>query len=380
MWNSAASEFHLGAWLLWLVPAMLAALGTRNPFYLALVLIVGIAVNSWLGRSGTSRGGHGLSMFSQAGPSRRGWGMLVRAMAGLFVLVALLKGLSLHTGAIVLFRLPEEWPVIGGPITLESMVWSGLDALSLIAVLVVFAAFSAGADYYALLRSVPQALHQVGLVTSIAITFVPQMVTRFAEIREAQALRGHRVRRAGDLVPLIMPLLSGGMERSLNLAEAMEARGFSRAPAGSRPVRPMLAQVALITSLGLIGIGGAMLAFLQGAPWVGWTCIVAGIASIAWTLRAMGLGRSRSRYRRSVWRERDTVLTVASLAILAILLIYKFLAPSALSYYPFPRIHMPPFDPVIALALIALAAPIPLIARWQSTPLRVLAKAAGNTE
>ena len=74
-------------------------------------------------------------------------------------------------------------------------------------------------------------------VTSIAITFVPQTVTRFTEIREAQALRGHRVRRIGDLLPLIIPLLAGGMERSMDLAEAMEARGYGR-PGATRALRP----------------------------------------------------------------------------------------------------------------------------------------------
>ena len=45
-----------------------------------------------------------------------------------------------------------------------------------------------------------------------------------------------------------MPLLAGGMERSMDLAEAMEARGFSRGPATSRATRPIVVQAGLAPS------------------------------------------------------------------------------------------------------------------------------------
>ena len=34
MWSNTAPRFHAAAWLLWLAAAMLAALLTRNPYYL----------------------------------------------------------------------------------------------------------------------------------------------------------------------------------------------------------------------------------------------------------------------------------------------------------------------------------------------------------
>lgn len=362
MWNNAPTEYHIGAWLLWLTPAMLGALGTRNPFYLLLLIVIGLVVNTWLDKSvkAAAKDGEGTPRFTGEDSTKRGRGMLFRAIIWLLLLVALLKGMSIHLGATVLFTLPEEWPVIGGPITLEAMAFAGLDALSLLAVLAVFAAFTNGADYYALLRSVPPFMHQVGLITSIAITFVPQTVIRFTEIREAQALRGHRVRRVGDLIPLVVPLLAGGMERSMNLAEAMEARGFSRSPVGARRVAPIVAQGGLALGLGLVLSGGAFLAFFASTPWIGWLCVAAGVVLISLTLRAVGAGMKRTRYRRSVWRSPDTILAIASVAILAILLTYKLFEPSALIYDPLARlrIYMPSFDPVIACTLLALAAPV----------------------
>jgi energy-coupling factor transport system permease protein len=368
MWDSALSRYHAGAWLLWLAAAMLATLTTRNPYYLALIIGVCLVVNKWLERpEAVATPEPGLEderltampgSTTPSGPDRRGRLILLRTVVAITVGVALLKGLSLHLGTTVLFRLPEEWPVVGGPITLESLISSGLDALTLLSVLAVFAAFSAGADYYAILRSLPPSLHQVGLITSIAITFVPQTVTRFAEIREAQALRGHRVRRVGDLLPLIMPLLAGGLERSLNLAEAMESRGFSRNPAGSRRVSPVVVQSGLAAGLGLTLVGGTILAFQSTIPIIGWAVIASGVVILGATLLAMGKGTRRYRYRRSVWRKRDIALAALSVGVVAFVVTYRLLEPRALVYYPFPRAHLPAFDPIVALALtFGLSAP-----------------------
>jgi energy-coupling factor transport system permease protein len=278
------------------------------------------------------------------------------------LVVAVFKGLSNHYGETVLFSIPD-WvpPPFAGPITLEGMVSAGLDALTLITVLAVFGAFTAGADYYALLRSMPAAMQGAGLVTSIGITFVPQTIRRWGEIREAQALRGHRVRRIVDLLPLVIPLLAGGMERSMNLAEAMEARGFSRAGAQNRTIAPIVVQLGLVGGLGLLLTGGTMFAFLPAVPLLGWFLILLGLALLGLTLRAMSRGSKRTRYRRSVWRVHDTPLALVSAGVLGILIVFKLLAPSLLAYTPFLRISMPDFDPVVVLALCGLAAPAAII-------------------
>lgn len=354
---NGAPQFHVVAWLVWLTSGMLAALFTRNPIYLCLIIAASLLVHAAISAGGGA--GAGTTFLGQSSRDRRGLGLFLRFIMVLLVIVTVFKGFSVHTGVTVLFRLPEEWPLIGGPITAEGLTYAALDALSLLTVLAVFTAFTAGADYYAMLRSVPAFMHQVGLITSIAITFVPQTITRFTEIREAQALRGHRVRRVGDLIPIVIPLLAGGMERSMNLAEAMEARGFSRHAPGARKLPPLLVQSGVAAGLGLTMTGAAFLAFFSLTPLMGWATIAAGIALMGLTLWAVSARSRRTRYRRSVWRDRDTLLFVPSLAITGILLLYKSTAPPALIYDPLSRLRMyaPPFDPVLALTLISLAVP-----------------------
>jgi MFS family permease len=149
------------------------------------------------------------------------------------------------------------------------------------------------------------------------------------------------------------------MERSLDLAEAMEARGFSRTPPGAARLRPIVAQTGIASGLGLILVGATLPAILpRDATWPGWVVIAAGAGVLTATLWAMGRGMRRERYRRGIWRERDTYLAALSIGIAAFLIAYRLLAASALLYYPFPRIHWPEFDPLVALVLAALSGPV----------------------
>jgi energy-coupling factor transport system permease protein len=404
MWNNATHSFHIGAWALWLAAAMLLALSTRNPFYLLLTIAISVLVNRGITRPSPNEmrnvqgspsfvlrqgefgmrnttgdnaiqitelesDGHNREIrnpHSAIGTSaiRNPRALLLRAVIILAFAVALLKGLSYHIGETVLFSMPGSLPVIGGPVTAEGLAAAGLDGLSILTVLAVFTAFGAGADYYAMLRSVPPFMHQVALVTSIAITFVPQTVVRFGEIREAQALRGHRVRRISDLVPLVMPLLAGGMERSMNLAEAMESRGFSRASATERRVPPLVVQLGLTFGLAFVLVGSTLFGFAPDMPWLAWLLIASGLLLITVTLRAIGAGLKRSRYRRTIWRDRDTPLAVVSAGVIAMILTFKFIAPSLFSYDPFLRISMPHFDPVVGITILALLAPAVIL--WVS--------------
>ena len=78
-----------------------------------------------------------------------------------------------------------------------------------------------------------------------------------------EALRGRGVEPEGlrGRARLVSPLLAGSLERSLNLAEAMEARGFGRAGATRLPQPPWrLREHAALAA--------AVLAVVVGALWL----------------------------------------------------------------------------------------------------------------
>jgi hypothetical protein len=93
----------------------------------------------------------------------------------------------------------------------------------LIAVWAIFASVIRPGE---LLQRLPGPLRPAGVAGLIALTMLPNLVRALGEISEAQAVRGRTVRRLHDLVPLAVPLLSLSLERGLQLAEALAARGY----------------------------------------------------------------------------------------------------------------------------------------------------------
>jgi energy-coupling factor transport system permease protein len=335
--------FHTWSWVGWLVAAAIPAFIMRNPLYLVLILGSAWLVYATLGRST---------------PIGTSWGSFVKIGIFLFALTVPFNALSIHIGQIVLLRLPESWPIVGGPLTLEAVIAGAVSGLALLTILVVFAAFNAVVDHYQLLRATPAFLFQAGVVISIAISFVPQMVLSAQEIRQAQRIRGHRFRGLRDLLPLVMPLLANSLERSIQLAETMEARGFSQAVHPLSHRQETMSQVGLLVSLLELLLGLSLLAFAPG--WQAWGWVLSGLGA-AGMLAIFGFqGRQvrRSRYRRPRWHARDTAITAASAVVVAAVAVARLAAPETLYYSPYPpNSLLPPFEPWVGAVLLLLAIP-----------------------
>lgn len=339
--------YHTGTWAVWLVAAALPAFIIHNPLYS--VLIMGAAWIVYLALGRTS-------------PMGSNWGSFVKVGLFLFALTIPFNALSIHMGRLVLFRIPQGWPIVGGPITLEAIVAGIASGLALLAILVVFAAFNSVVDHYQLLRATPAFLFHAGVVISIAITFVPQMVLSAKDIRQAQRIRGHRFRGLRDLLPLIMPLLANALERAIQLAETMEARGY-----GST-MNPLSRRQALYsqagTLLALLGMLAGLLVVAFFSQWraAGWALAALGTGCLMLIFAFQGRQVRRTRYRRPGWTWRDRIVVAACALVVAVVAIVKLVAPQSLYYSPYPpNSLLPPFDPVLGAALLMLALPALLI-------------------
>jgi energy-coupling factor transport system permease protein len=335
--------FHPFAWLAWLVAAALPALSTRNPLYLCLVLLAAAVT---------------FTALRDRSPAARSWGMFVRFGATLWLFTIPFALLTAHYGRIILFRLPAGWPVVGGPITGEALIYGFCSGLALVTLLMVFAVFNIAVDQASLLRMTPAFIYQTGVVAAIAVAFVPQMVAAWQAIREAQEVRGHRLRGVRDLLPLILPLLVTALERATQLAESMEARGFGHQIAEVSSRRRIAGQLAILAGLGAVGIGLAGLWFWPERRTLMGLLAAAGAVLLLVSFWEQGRRVRRTHFRRWFWGRADRVILIASLAAGVPWLAVLLLRSEWLLYYPYPPYSpWPLFQPLLGLAIVLLATP-----------------------
>lgn len=76
-------------------------------------------------------------------------------------------------------------------------------------------------------------VHTMALMLSIALRFVPTLMEEVDKIMNAQRARGmdfnegHIIQRMKNIVPLLIPLFISSFNRAIDLAVAMEARGYN---------------------------------------------------------------------------------------------------------------------------------------------------------
>ena len=329
---------HPVAWVAWTIGCAAAVTMTRNPLYLAILLGV-VAIHYVLA--------------SQHRPEAQGWQAMLRLALGLACLIIPFNALSVHAGSHVLFRLPLDWPLIGGNVTLEACVWGATTALGLLVLMMLFATFNLSVSQAQILRLTPAFVYEAGLTVSIALTFVPQMLISAREIREAQSVRGHRMRRVRDMLPLLMALLTTGLERSFQLAESMEARGYGNVRALSQGRDVLFKGLTMIGLAGLLGTAFALTYVGGWAPWLGLALSAGVLIGVFW---AQGQRVTRSRYHRARWQWPDGLAIGATLAALVALIAARIGNAATLQYYPYSEL-LPPFEPWLGAALLLLAAP-----------------------
>lgn len=331
---------HPLAWFIWLAAAFTAAMTTRNPLYLAVQLMALLVVYQ------------AVAAHAPNGPA---WSTFIRFGLSLALISVVINALMAHAGDTVLFSLPAAWPIIGGHVTLEAIAQGLIGVLQLACLLVAGAVLGLTLDSAAFLRMTPAGFYHAGLVLTIGLAFVPQTVAGFQEIREAQRVRGHRFRAPRDLLPLIGPLLTTGLERAVQLAESLEARGFGYVE--DERDQAWAAQLGLLVG-GLL-IGGALfsLGYWGRHPLI-FGAIVVGVVVLVYTLARLMPRSRRTRYRRLSWALTDLTLAGASVALLALLAAILTYGPAILFYTPFPHLTWPPFLPWVGLGYLLLLGPV----------------------
>lgn len=337
-----SARLHTGAWIAWLVAVFAVLATTRNPWYVGLALL-------WIAVVGATL---------KADPSVERRQVLPPWRFALIVvpLAAFLNALFVHAGTTALFHLPASMPVVGGPFTLEALLYGALNGLVLTGLYAAFGLFNRVTPLREIVRLAPRAYYPVAVTMAVALTFVPVTLRHAAAIREAQAVRGYRLHGVRGWLPLFLPLLSGGLERSMLLSEAMVARGFASGTEGQARAH-VRTQGLLVTGLALFAGGWFVRQFAAGAP-AGSIVMVSGAVLIAATLWLAGREHRHTVYRPWPWRGRDWLVTAMAAATTAVFLVpLPWVDRVSLAYDPYPTVEWPAFSLVLGMATWGLLGP-----------------------
>jgi energy-coupling factor transport system permease protein len=301
---------HPLAWWAWALGLMVAAARTTDPLLLGTILAV-------------------LAVVVAARRPDAPWAGAFTAALRLGVIVVIARTLlqvllAPPIGLAVAFRLPEltlpEWMAgvrLGGLVTWATVLVGFSEGLRLAVMIACAGAANALSAPSRLLRSVPAALYELGVAVVVALTFAPHLLSDARRVRAARRLRGHEEGRLRGFARAAGPVLDGGLERSIQLAAAMDSRGYGRAGSITLAQRRRQAGLVLAGFAGvLVGLYGL---FDASAPrWLGWPLLGLGALIALLGLRAAGRRSTRSAYRPDPWAAPEWATALVGLLVAAV--------------------------------------------------------------
>jgi len=344
---------HPWAWWAWAIGAGVAVSLATTP--LLLVLLVAAVTFVVLQRRTQAPWARSLKLYF--------------ALAGLVIVVRLVFQIvlgGLREGT-VLFTLPEialpAWAAgirLGGPVTVEGLVYTAVDAGRLAGLLICIGAGNALANPKRALRSVPAAFHQIATALVIAISVAPQLIESALRVRRARRLRGGIQPGVRGLISVLVPVIEDAIERSLSLAAGMESRGYGR----TRNGRGLGWRLGLVLFAALLGVTLSTFVLL-GLPGAGsWAVplLLASLAGGGFGLHLAGAELAVSRYRPDPWGAPEYLLAGCGLTTAALAIWLVNTDPTmAFGAYPltWPQLSWPMLVTALVAALPGIATPEP---------------------
>jgi energy-coupling factor transport system permease protein len=262
---------------------------------------------------------------------------------------------------------------VGGPATVEGLLLAVYDGLRLAAVLACMGAANSLASPKRLLRLLPGALYEAGVAVVVALTVAPQIVAEVSRVRAARRLRGRADRGVRGLGGVLLPVLESSLERSLELAAAMDSKGYGRSV--GVPGRFRRVTAALVLG-GLLGVCAGVYGLLDGGdrPLLGLPLLGLGVSAAVAGLALGSRRTARSRYRPDRWRLPEWLVAGTGVGAAAALIATGVLNPAALhpSVVPLeaPALPLVPATAILLGLAPAWLAPPPPVPRRAAPPSR----------
>lgn len=233
-------SLHPLTWWLWIIAIIFTVIRTDNAIY-SIATIVGAAIL--------------VSRFAGNFPWSKSFWFSLRL--GVFILVV--RAIS---GVLIGVPIPgtkiAEVPVlplpnwmagirIGGVITQERLLASLQEGIIITSVIALFGAAVSLTSPHKMLRVLPVMVYEFGVALVIATSSLPQLVASYSRIKRARILRGDENPKFRSIA---LPLLEEALAKSLDLAAAMDARGYGIQSSRSRyrPINWHLTDSAILVT------------------------------------------------------------------------------------------------------------------------------------
>jgi len=327
-------------WLIWGTAASLVILAGRNPFWQALLICAVLMVRS---------------THAAYANQEVGWPLFLRGVALIAALSVIFNVLTVRSGDRVIVRISERAPVIHGALTWNAVMYGLQSAAVLVAIALVWVTVGGQVSWSEMARILPDRLTGFAVAGAAALNLIPQTISSISDIRESSAARGMAISRTRGWAPMVTPIINVGLDRSMHLAEVLEARGFGhRLPDREAGKTRWMAGWTLL-------LAGAFCAAYGVLAQIGWLAVVGG-AALFIGLTIMRFSNSEPQLRRTRYRivplgTTDWIVIAASIAAMAATAAIAFGRSSVLGFEPYPVLTWPLFSIWLAMPSALLAIP-----------------------
>ncbi|MEI8405627.1 MAG: energy-coupling factor transporter transmembrane component T [Actinomycetes bacterium] len=341
---------HAVAWWIWAAGLALAALRTSNPLLLALLAAAIVVV--CVARTPRDLQQSPLATFARV------------ALIIILVRVVLQIVFGQRLPGHVLFTLPSvpmpswaEGVSIGGPVSIEGLLSAITGGLRLAVVLLAFGAANALASPRAVLRSLPGLLHEVAVAITVALCFAPEVLASVRRIQQARLLRGRPTTGIAGMRGIAVPVLEDALDRSIQLAASMGARGFGRRPVAVSLARERSALATLILGSMILLVGGyGVLAGSSVVPGAAWLAGL-GLAAVCLGVGLSGRRAARTRYRPAPVGLRSVACGASGWLSALLVVIAGVADASSITWSPWP-LSWPQVTPLAFAAVVIALVPL----------------------
>jgi energy-coupling factor transporter transmembrane protein EcfT len=243
-------SLHPFTWWIWAIGLAISILRFDNALYTACVLaVVMVVVFSLRDQAPWAKSFDWTLKLSL-------WILMVRTFIGITIGVPI-PGTELFK--LPILPLPTWMPGIriGGAVTWERLSSSLSEGFLICSIIVLFGAAASLTSPHRLLRVLPIYVYEFAVAVVIAASVLPQLVGAVKRIRMAQRLRGQSTRGLKSWRRVAIPLLEESLARSLDLAAAMDSRGYGVNKKRSR-YRPiswrMKDSLIVLSAVGLVAL------------------------------------------------------------------------------------------------------------------------------